>query len=40
MTVKIFILVFFVIKTCGSVGWFQHFGGTYCLYFQGMTQFL
>jgi hypothetical protein len=39
-TVKIFILVFFVIKTCGSVGWCQHFGETYFLHFQGMTQFL
>jgi hypothetical protein len=39
-SVKIFILVFCVIKSCGSVVWFQHFGGTCSLYFQGTTQFL
>jgi hypothetical protein len=32
---KMSMLVFWVIKPCGLVGRYQHFGGTYCLHRQG-----
>jgi hypothetical protein len=31
-------LVFWIVTLCGLVGWFQRFGGTYCLYLQDWSE--